>query len=284
MSELGQLLKKARTDRGLSLDDLQETTKIQKRYLSAIEEGNYKILPGSFYVRAFIKSYAEAVGLEPNEVLHKYRSVIPSPESELAGDLTIRTRRASVRNSDKWSRWITGILLWSFVILIAGIIYYYVSTTYNGSGEVLDNGDTRITDKAEPAPVGPPAVAAPPENKPVTPPVQEPPKPKPDVRLLKSEGGVDFYEVLNADKVTLEMKVTGDRCWVQVDELPDNGKKTTKEAKNLVTGDTRLWETEHSFYVTVGKANAIEVKVNGIDIPTGELPNPKRFQFDRSGA
>lgn len=63
MSDLGYILRKTRLERKISLDDLQEVTKIRKRYLEAIEEGNYKVLPGSFYVRAFIKSYAEAVGL-----------------------------------------------------------------------------------------------------------------------------------------------------------------------------------------------------------------------------
>ena len=64
LTELGNRLKEARLSKGYSLDDLQEITKIQKRYLVGIEEGNYSIMPGSFYVRAFIKQYAEAVGLD----------------------------------------------------------------------------------------------------------------------------------------------------------------------------------------------------------------------------
>ena len=61
MTELGKILKEAREAKGLSLDDLQQITKIQKRYLIGIEEGNYDMMPGKFYVRAFIKQYAEAV-------------------------------------------------------------------------------------------------------------------------------------------------------------------------------------------------------------------------------
>ena len=91
MSDLGQLLKKARTQKGITLDELQELTKIRKRYLEAIEEGNYKILPGNFYVRAFIKSYSEAVGLEPEEVLRLYRSVLPEPAPELVSEPKRRT-------------------------------------------------------------------------------------------------------------------------------------------------------------------------------------------------
>lgn len=81
MSELGQQLKEARLQRGMSLDDVQEVTKIRKKYLEAIEAGDYKVLPGNFYVRAFIKTYAEAVGMNPDDLLDEHTSV-PKPEPE----------------------------------------------------------------------------------------------------------------------------------------------------------------------------------------------------------
>lgn len=75
--------------KGYSLEDLQEITKIQKRYLSAIEEGNFSVMPGAFYVRAFIKQYAEAVGLDANEILETYKSEIPANKAtEAAGTVS----------------------------------------------------------------------------------------------------------------------------------------------------------------------------------------------------
>ena len=59
------------------MDDLQQMTKIQKRYLIAIEEGDYEIMPGNFYVRAFIKQYADTVGLDGDRLLGDHASVIP---------------------------------------------------------------------------------------------------------------------------------------------------------------------------------------------------------------
>lgn len=69
MNEIGQKLREARIEKGYTLDDLQQITKIQKRYLIAIEEGNFDALPGSFYVRAFIKQYAQTVGLDNDALL-----------------------------------------------------------------------------------------------------------------------------------------------------------------------------------------------------------------------
>ena len=73
MTELGKRLREAREEKNISLDELQEMTKIQKRYLIGIEEGNYAIMPGNFYVRAFIRQYAEAVGLDPDELFEQYK-------------------------------------------------------------------------------------------------------------------------------------------------------------------------------------------------------------------
>lgn len=69
---IGETLRDARIAKGYTLDDLQQTTKIQKRYLIAIEDGNFADLPGDFYVRAFIKQYADTVGLDGNELLESY--------------------------------------------------------------------------------------------------------------------------------------------------------------------------------------------------------------------
>ena len=61
MSALGSKLREARIEKGYTLNTLQQMTKIQKKYLQAIEEGNYEDMPGHFYVRAFIKQYADVV-------------------------------------------------------------------------------------------------------------------------------------------------------------------------------------------------------------------------------
>ena len=78
MTGLGDRLREARTAKGFSLDDLQSITKIQKRYLSGIENEDYSMMPGAFYVRAFIKQYAEAVGLNADDMLALYKDSTPS--------------------------------------------------------------------------------------------------------------------------------------------------------------------------------------------------------------
>ena len=72
MSELGTRLREARVNKGYTLNTLQQMTKIQKKYLQALEEGNYEEVPGNFYVRAFVKQYADMVGLDGDLLLREY--------------------------------------------------------------------------------------------------------------------------------------------------------------------------------------------------------------------
>src|SRR5690554_5702779 len=163
MSDLGLLLKKARIQKGITLDELQEITKIQKRYLEAIEEGNFQVLPGNFYVRAFIKSYSEAVGLNPDEVLRLYRDVIPAtPKASVE---PIRQKRKRRFNSDQFSKWLTTLLLWCFPLIILVLLYIYINYIHEPN-PIDANQNVRITDEFE-------AVDEPPDSIVVVPPDDE---------------------------------------------------------------------------------------------------------------
>ncbi|CCK82743.1 XRE-like DNA-binding protein [Lactobacillus equicursoris 66c] len=72
MSGIGEQLRTAREAKGLSISDIEKATKIQGRYLEAIENNEFDKLPGDFYVRAFIRQYAQVVGLDGKELLSQY--------------------------------------------------------------------------------------------------------------------------------------------------------------------------------------------------------------------
>jgi cytoskeletal protein RodZ len=282
VSDLGTLLRKARMDRKLSLDDLQELTKIRKAYLEAIEEGNYKMLPGNFYVRAFIKSYSEAVGLDPNEVLRMYQSVIPAPVQEPIVE-TIRPKRSGSRHTERFSKWASNFLMISFVVLILSIIYYYANLNYSGkpAGEPAGSPQ-RVTDKSEPPSPSASATGNPtpitetktlPDQAPTPPPVS-----KTEVKLVNSERGTDYYAITNSNKIKIEMTIIGDACWLEVDSVTD--KKVLVEQGTFTNGISKEWEIDSSAFMRVGKSNAIEIKINGVPIMVGDSPNPKSLQLD----
>jgi transcriptional regulator with XRE-family HTH domain len=107
---LGEFLRRERELRHISLDDVAERTKISRRYLEAIEEGRYDRLPGETFVRGFIRSYAQSVGLDPEDTLLIYNQSRMSHEvSPLRTDRLSSARRA----------WNERSLLW---LLVAGVV------------------------------------------------------------------------------------------------------------------------------------------------------------------
>ena len=71
--EIGQTLRQARIDRGLELSDVSEETKIRTKYLAAIEDERWEVLPGDPYNRAFLVTYAELLELDPEPLVAEYR-------------------------------------------------------------------------------------------------------------------------------------------------------------------------------------------------------------------
>lgn len=98
---IGETLRKARIDKKISLDELQQRTKIQKRYLLAIEENDFHELPSDYYLRTFIRQYADEVKLDGNYLIDvldgKDRPMPTYPELETVDGikLTDRFRRVS---------------------------------------------------------------------------------------------------------------------------------------------------------------------------------------------
>lgn len=129
MNEIGEILKEARIEQGYTLDDLQQTTKIQKRYLQAIEDGNVDILPGRFYARAFVKQYADIVGLDGEELLAEHLNETAQEASEtFAENVTVPpTRSTQGRNNGPLNTIqdnLPTILIVLLVVAIFGVIYY----------------------------------------------------------------------------------------------------------------------------------------------------------------
>jgi len=72
MKELGKLLKQQRLAKKLDFDDIQNETKVQVKYLEAIEEGDEKAFPASVYYKSFVRTYAKYLGLNSETLLQEY--------------------------------------------------------------------------------------------------------------------------------------------------------------------------------------------------------------------
>ncbi|WHX68638.1 helix-turn-helix domain-containing protein [Peribacillus frigoritolerans] len=147
MTELGNRLKEAREAKGLSLEDLQELTKIQKRYLIGIEEGNYSMMPGKFYVRAFIKQYCEAVGLDSEEIFEQYKSEIPSVYSEeLPEQLSRVQSRKTIPAGDSKVVELLPKILAAVLVIGAAVLIWVLVLNYMSNPDNEDKKDAKQSD------------------------------------------------------------------------------------------------------------------------------------------
>jgi cytoskeleton protein RodZ len=91
MFEIGSTLLEARSRRNLDIPTCEAGTKIRAKYLRAMEEEQFDVLPSPTYVRGFLRTYSEFLGLDGGLLVDEYESRFARPE-ERAGDHRTRTR------------------------------------------------------------------------------------------------------------------------------------------------------------------------------------------------
>ena len=82
MFAIGDSLREARTRRGLSAADVQKELRIRERYLTALEEERWELLPGEAYTKGFLRTYAEFLGLDGNLYIDEYNTRIAAHSDE----------------------------------------------------------------------------------------------------------------------------------------------------------------------------------------------------------
>ena len=230
LSELGQRLKEAREEKGISIEDLQKVTKIQKRYLLAIEEGNLDTLPGKFYARAFVKSYAEAIGLDTDELFDNYSEELPNPQSGNA-DLPPRVERSKrnivptnsnikkksnpQRKRSKFAAVLPTAIALVFILIIGVGVWIMAQQWGMEQAEGIapeeqeqpfegEIGEVIVPEDSEEAPEGTPAA---PEEEPE--PAVEEPEVTQKLEQLQASGNHSFYELSQTDEFEVVIQFTG---------------------------------------------------------------------------
>jgi cytoskeletal protein RodZ len=132
--ELGTVLKRARQSKGLTIDQIQEKTKIRKKYLEAIEENNFDVLPGTVYLKVFVKGYARIVDLnyqallDNYPVLHQVEEKKESKEDqEFLSSTNIKRGPNKFQNYKNIFKW-TIFILFAFVLILASVFAYQYFT------------------------------------------------------------------------------------------------------------------------------------------------------------
>lgn len=271
VTELGQKLKEAREAKGLSIDQLHEVTKIQKRYLVTIEEGDYSILPGAFYARAFIKQYADAVGLNGEELLVEYQSIIPQSESHDVPQVSTSQKTqetmqkaASLPIADHMPKILiallviaVGVAVWFIFQWLAGKDEGQVKQTKSEQIEVQKAKNSPLDQKEEDVKA---EESKKEEPKKEEQPAQQPTTGQEEVKVVGTSGKVSTLEIHNNKALELEITAKGASY---VDVKNEGGNVIFNGT--LQEGQTEKHDltTAKEVLLNIGSAPNVEIKLNG---------------------
>ncbi len=114
--DIGRSLREARENRGLSPEDVQKSLNIRERYLTALEEERWELLPGEAYTKGFLRTYAEFLGLNGTLYIDEFNERIAVQEDEPIVPESLAPRRG---RSNLLTRSIVGIFVLAFVVFAA---------------------------------------------------------------------------------------------------------------------------------------------------------------------
>lgn len=147
MADIGDKLRSAREAKRLSIEDIEKATKIQSRYLTAIEQNDFEKLPGDFYVRAFIRQYAQVVGLDGKKLLGEYHQEVPKaePDEYVEDSIDNKSEEVEKTTNNKKKIWQTylprvviglGIVV---IVLMCYVVYAHFSSTGNQNNDTTSD-------------------------------------------------------------------------------------------------------------------------------------------------
>jgi cytoskeleton protein RodZ len=127
MPSIGDTLREARMRQRLDIADVEAKTKIRAKYLRALENEEFGMLPGPTFVKTFLRSYAEVLGLDPHLLVEEYRARYePRDEIEALQPLGPpglgRDRRRRSPPPGPWLVLALGVLAVLGTLLVIGLV------------------------------------------------------------------------------------------------------------------------------------------------------------------
>src|SRR5438067_11298257 len=131
MADIGSTLREARMRAHIDITEVETRTKIRAKYLRAIENEEWDLLPGPVYAKSFLRTYGDYLGLDSRMLIDEFKRRYESPSDyEPRPASTIARERERRRRTPRFPSW-TPIA--PVVVVILGVLYAVGSATQGGS-------------------------------------------------------------------------------------------------------------------------------------------------------
>jgi len=233
----GDVLREARKACGVSLHEISNSTKISRATLKALECEDIGHLPGGIFTRSFVRSYADAVGLDPEETLRKFLERFPSDDGS---ETRVRMRQGGsydeFHSHREMARTVVGLALLS-APLIGLLVYFGMSSAGDDRAETAElSGTVAVPDLNRTRAITPPVAQS------VGATARTPPPPVQGAAAL--------------GPLTIDIHPNAD-CWVSATV---DGERLFSRV--MRAGDREVFEADAEIVVNVGDAGAFAFAIN----------------------
>ena len=253
-TDFGTRLREARERKGVSLRTISDATKISVAVLEALERNDVSRLPGGIFSRAFVRSYAVEIGLDPEATIQEFVAHFPHDSVTAGHQTTAAVEAASLEGDRRMAKAFLRVI--GVGVPILGALLYFGFGMRRAARPPADLAPVASAPAPEskpaevpPAPVdrgSPPAAPAPP--------AAAPPAPAPNTDAP-------------ADDVLTIGLTARRRCYVSATV---DGRKAIEQL--LPEGDHRTLEVRREMVLTAGDAAAIVLTLNGAPArPLGKI-------------
>ena len=229
----GSKLREARERKGVSLRQIANTTKIGISALEALERNEISRLPGGIFSRAFVRSYAIEVGLEPEETIRDFIAHFPNDSVTAGHPTTFHIEDNEALESDRRMA-STFLRLVAVSLPIAAIVLYFGMSggrTPDGPADEIPTARARAAEATAPIPA----------------------------RALEvpQTSTLPVAPALPADRLMVGLLVTAP-CWVSA--IADGQQVIERQ---LQVGERQNLEVRRELVLTAGDAGALVITLNG---------------------
>ena len=126
MSDLGDLLRRARAHKGVTLRDAEKRTRISRAYLAALEAHDFDQLPPRAYARGIVRTYAQYLGLDPAAVLSMFEAASSEADRE-SDDVQVVP---AVQPIEIHGHWAPNFAIIIFMLVISAVIFTWIYSAY----------------------------------------------------------------------------------------------------------------------------------------------------------
>jgi cytoskeleton protein RodZ len=280
LGSFGSRLKEQREKRGITLEQITKSTKIGTRFLEALEEDHFELLPGGIFNKGFVKAYARSVGLDPEQTATDYLAATGAyhARTEATEQAPLIEPPAELKRPRSagfpWGTIATVLLILAFTFAVWGFFSRVITREKEPSQAPSPKASSTVPETLSPAPSASEPSSSPPNSARSAAGISPQPLPAVNSNIPQNQS----TSTPDTREIVLHIKARED-SWLSITV---DGEVTSEQT--LSASQEKTVRARNQIVIRTGNVGALNFQLQGKQLPTqGELGEVKTLTFDASG-